>query len=98
MNKNQISKEDIKKLSDLADLDVSGQEGKLSEVLSETLDYVKTLEELDTENIEETFQVTGLTNVFRDEGSGDPLTKDQALSNARETDSGLFSTKAVFNR
>ena len=98
MNKNQISKEDIKRLSDLADLDVSGQEGKLSEVLSETLDYVKTLEELDTENIEETFQVTGLTNVFRDEGSDDPLTKEQALSNARETDSGLFSTKAVFNR
>ena len=98
MNKNQISKEDIKRLSDLADLDVSGQEGKLSEILSETLDYVKTLEELDTENIEETFQVTGLTNVFRDEGSDDPLTKEQALSNARETDSGLFSTKAVFNR
>jgi aspartyl-tRNA(Asn)/glutamyl-tRNA(Gln) amidotransferase subunit C len=98
MNKNQISKEDIKKLSDLADLDVSGQEGKLSEILSETLDYVKTLEELDTENVEETFQVTGLTNVFRDEGSGDLLTKGQALSNARETDSGLFSTKAVFNR
>jgi aspartyl-tRNA(Asn)/glutamyl-tRNA(Gln) amidotransferase subunit C len=98
MIKNQISKDDIKKLSDLADLDVSGQEGKLADALSETLDYVKTLEELDTENVEETFQVTGLTNVFRDEGSADPLTKEQALSNAREQDSGLFSTKAVFNR
>ncbi len=98
MPNNQISEEDIKKFAELSDLDVSGQESKLAELLSSTIDYVKTLEELDTSNVEETFQVTGLTNVFRDGGSEDSLTKEHALSNAGEQVSGLFSTKAVFHR
>lgn len=93
-----ISKEEIKKLAELADLDVFGQVDKLSDALSDTLDYVKTLQELDTSNTEETFQVTGLTNVFQDDSEGDYLSKEDVLSNAHEEINGLFSTKAVFNR
>lgn len=93
-----ISKEEIKKLAKLADLDVSGQVDKLSDALSDTLDYVKTLQELDTSNTEGTFQVTGLTNIFQDDSEGDYLSKEDALSNAHEEINGLFSTKAVFNR
>ncbi|MBU1104985.1 aspartyl/glutamyl-tRNA amidotransferase subunit C [Candidatus Parcubacteria bacterium] len=33
--------------------------------LSETLDYITVLDELDTANVRPTTQVTGLTNVFR---------------------------------
>ena len=93
-----ISKEEIKKLAELADLDVFGQVDKLSDALSDTLDYVKTLQELDTSNTEGTFQVTGLTNIFQDDSEGDYLSKEDVLSNAHEEINGLFSTKAVFNR
>ena len=95
-----ISKEDIKKLALLSNLDVSGGSvDKLSNLLSDTLSYVKTLEELDTSKTEETFQVTGLTNVFQKENEkSEALTKEKALANAKETLNGLFSTKAVFER
>jgi len=95
-----ISKEDIKKLALLSNLDVSGGSvDKLSNLLSDTLNYVKTLEELDTSKTEETFQVTGLTNVFQKENEkSEALTKEKALANAKETLNGLFSTKAVFER
>lgn len=98
MSKNTISKEETKKLAELANLDISGQKDKLAEILSDTLDYVKTLEELDTSNVDETFQVTGLTNVFQGDEKSDSLNKDEALSNAHEEINGLFSTKAVFDR
>lgn len=93
-----ISKEEVKNLAILANLDVSGQAEKLSDMLSDTIDYVKTLNELDTSNVSETFQVTGLTNVFQDDSKGDSLSKEECLSNANEESNGLFSTKAVFDR
>ena len=93
-----ISKDNVKNIAELAGLDISGQAEKLSDILSDTLNYVKTLEELDTSSVDETFQVTGLTNVFQGDEESDSLTKDEALSNAHEEISGLFSTKAVFDR
>lgn len=98
MSKNIISKEEVKKLAVLSNLDVSGQADRLSDLLSDTLDYIKTLEELDTSKTDETFQVTGLKNVFQDDSKGDSLTKEEALSNAHSEVNGLFSTKAVFER
>jgi len=93
-----ISKEEVKKIADLSGLDISGQSEKLSDILSDTLDYVKTLEKLDTSGVEETFQVTGLTNVFQGDEKSDSLKKDEALYNAHEEINGLFSTKPVFDR
>jgi aspartyl/glutamyl-tRNA(Asn/Gln) amidotransferase C subunit len=96
--KSILSKEDIKNIASLANLDVSGDVDKLSIMLSDTLDYIKTLQEVDTSNTEETSQVTGLTNVFQDDSPGDSLKKEEALSNAHEEVNGLFSVKAVFDR
>jgi aspartyl/glutamyl-tRNA(Asn/Gln) amidotransferase C subunit len=99
MAENIISKEEVKKIAELSNLDVSGQEDKLSKMLSETLGYIKNLNELDTTNTPVTYQVTGLTNVFqKDEDKAQTLTKEEALSNAKEERDGLFATKAVFDR
>lgn len=98
MTENFISKEEVKKLADLAKLDVSGEVSELSEMLSDTLSYISTLNELDTEKTEETFQVTGLSNVFQSKKLNNTLTKEEALSNAKEVVNGLFSTEAVFDR
>lgn len=98
MSKNLISKDEVKKLAELANLDVSGEADKLSELLSDTLDYVKTLDELDTSNVQETFQVTGLTNAFQNGEKADSLTKEECLSNAKDEVDGLFASKAVFER
>ena len=95
-----ISKEEIKKLSILSNLEVSNsQEGKLADMLSDTLSYVKTLDELNTVETRETFQVTGLSNIFQeDKQEKSSLSKEKALQNAREVVDGLICTKAVFDR
>ena len=98
MSDKYISKEEVKKIADLANLDISGDAEKLASLLSDTLGYIQTLKELDTSNVEETFQVTGLTGVFQDDSDPDSLTKEEALSNASDNYKGLFSTKPVFKR
>jgi aspartyl/glutamyl-tRNA(Asn/Gln) amidotransferase C subunit len=98
MSENIISKEQVKKLAQLAKIDVSGESSKLSEILSDTLNYVNTLNELSTSDTEETFQVTNLTNIFQEEIDSDSLNKKEVLSNAGEVVNGLFSTEAVFER
>lgn len=98
MSEKYISKEEVKKIADLANLDVSGEADKLANLLSDTIGYIQTLKELDTSNVEETFQVTGLTGVFQDGSDSDSLTKEEALSNSSNNYNGLFSTKPVFKR
>ncbi|HOD01442.1 MAG TPA: Asp-tRNA(Asn)/Glu-tRNA(Gln) amidotransferase subunit GatC [bacterium] len=98
MSERTISKEEIRELAVLANLEISKEEERLSEALSETLDYVKVLGELDTSGVGETFQITGLSNIFQDDSRSDSLSKEEALFNAHSEVNGLFSTKAVFNR
>lgn len=99
MTKKLIDIEQVKKVARLTGLDISGQEEKFVELFNETLNYVEVLGELDTGKIIETYQVTGLNNVFQDEG--DPagtLTVEETLKNASDSINNLFITKAVFER
>lgn len=66
---------DINKLATLANLKLTTDEAKkLQAQLTQILDYMKILEKVDTSKVEETSQVTGLENVFRnDEVKPQPL-------------------------
>lgn len=59
-----ISEDQVKHVAKLARLKLSDDEvEKFSGQLGDVLDYMKILEEADVSNVEETSQVTGLTNV-----------------------------------
>lgn len=59
---------DIKKLAILANLKLTPAEEKIFETqLNQVLAYMKILEKIDTGKVEETAQVTGLENVFRED-------------------------------
>ncbi|MBN1162378.1 aspartyl/glutamyl-tRNA amidotransferase subunit C [Patescibacteria group bacterium] len=94
-----ISKEQVKRIAELAKLNVSGEEEEFSEILSDTIDYINVLGELDVFDTKPTCQVTGLKNVYQ-EGDKQKATLSQkdALSNASEVIDGLFATDAVFER
>ena len=93
-----ISIEQVKKIAKLCKLTLTEEEiKKLSKLLSETLDYINVLDKLDVTKTSETFQVTGLTNVFQD-GSSNTLSKEEALANSKEIIRDLFVTEGVFNR
>lgn len=80
----------------LANLPLTDEEKKKFEgQLSETLDYVAQLEEIDTKNVEPTSQVTGLENVFREDIVAPSLSQEEALKNAKSTHNGFFRVKTI---
>lgn len=99
MSKELITIEQVEKVAKLSKLDITGQEEKFTEMFSDTLKKIQDLNELDTSNVEPTFQVTGLTNIFQKDDENEAiLTKEAALKNTKDVINGLFSTKGVFDR
>lgn len=102
MRKNPKSPEffDIKKVAKLASLKLSeGEEIKFAFQFSDILNYLEQLRKLDTKNVDETSQVTGLENVTRkDEAdSSRTLSQDEALSNSKSKHNGFLKIKGIFN-
>ena len=66
----KISKETVKRIAKLARIKLSDKEvEKFSGQLSSVFEYMEILEEVDTEGVEETSQVTGLENVMEEDGA-----------------------------
>jgi aspartyl-tRNA(Asn)/glutamyl-tRNA(Gln) amidotransferase subunit C len=93
----KLSRDDILKLAALSKLRLSDEEiERLQGELAEILDYVKQLDEVDTEGLSPTYQVSGLKNVFRkDEIKDYGYKKDELLKNAPALQDGQFKVKRV---
>ncbi len=98
MDGRKITIEEVKKIAQMSKLNIEGDEEKFSQLLSQTLDYIKILDELDTSKVSETFQVTGLTNVYQDGSQKVTLSREDALKNVKEVIRNLVATKGVFDR
>ncbi len=93
-----LSKKNIEHVAKLAKLDLTPQETKKFESqLSEIINYVSQLSDVDTSGIEPTSQTTGLKNVTRvDEiKPQDCLGQDKALSGTEETHNGYFFVPGI---
>ena len=93
-----LKKEDIEHIAKLARLDLTEEElEKYGQQLSGVLDYIDQLKEVDTENVEPTAQVTGLSNVFRDDEV--KVWKDEerlaAINESHDTVDGFVKVKRV---
>ncbi|MBI2414666.1 Asp-tRNA(Asn)/Glu-tRNA(Gln) amidotransferase GatCAB subunit C [candidate division WWE3 bacterium] len=94
-----VTHETVQKVAKLCNLTLTQEEiSKFSIFFTDTLKYMDMLGELDTSKIKETYQVTGLTNIFQNGDSVKSLSVEQALSNASENINNYFGTKAVFDR
>lgn len=94
-----FSLKDIEKISNLIKIPVSEDEKiKLISVLSQTVENINMLNELNTANIEATYQVTGLVNVFQDAKLSQTLTHEEVLSNSKKSKEGMLVTQAVLDR
>ena len=92
-----IKKSQVRHVAKLANLSLSEKEVKMfQKQLSDILEYVDQLDELDTENVKPTSQVTGLENVFREDKVKPSLTQAQALSGTKRKKNGYFEVKSVF--
>jgi len=90
--------EEISHIAKLAKLNLSDEElKKFSGQLSETIDFVDKLNELNTSGGLPTSQTTGLKNVFREDKIKASFSQKDALANAKRTYKGFFVTKPVFD-
>ncbi|MEK9166840.1 MAG: Asp-tRNA(Asn)/Glu-tRNA(Gln) amidotransferase subunit GatC [Patescibacteria group bacterium] len=76
----QLTTEQVRKIAHLARLHLTDEEVELfAGQLTNILDYVEVLKELDTTGVPETNQVTGLTNVLREDVVSQSLCKPDEL-------------------
>lgn len=97
MTKN-LTKEDILHLGTLASLSLSEQEvEQYKKQLSETIDYIENLNELDTDKVTLTSQTTSLRDVFFEDGEKNErsLSTDEAIQNFSKSKDGYFVVKRI---
>ncbi len=96
---NVLVKINILQIAKLANINIKNDEAlPLQGQLTKILDYIEKLNKLDTKNVKETSQVTGLENVVRVDKSSSSLPQKDALSNAKSVKNNMFSVKAVFEQ
>ncbi len=92
----QIDKALISRLEKLARLQLSEPEQeKFAADLSNILNMVDKLREVDTEGVEPLVYVSDTANVFRDDAVTNQLTREQALQNAPNQDGTYFRVPKV---
>jgi aspartyl-tRNA(Asn)/glutamyl-tRNA(Gln) amidotransferase subunit C len=90
---------DVKKVAKLANLPLTDDEAQKFEAqLSETLDYVSKLDELDTKDVEPTSQVTGLENITREDTVTPSFSQEEALKNVKSSYKGFVKVKAILEQ
>lgn len=93
----QISNDDVRHLAQLSSLQLSDDEvDTLRQDITAILSYVDQLEELDTEGVEPTYQVTELENIWReDEVLPEAVTRQELLSLAPSVDNNQVKVPKV---
>ena len=92
----KIDQENLQKIAHLARLNFDAQAGeKMSTDLSQVLDWVEQLQEIDTQNIAPLTSMSSEINVFREDQVGLQLTQEQALKNAPKQENGFFCVPKV---
>ncbi len=92
----KITQDQVKHVAKLASLQLSSEElAQLTKQLGETISYVEQLDEVDTDGMDSTSQVTGLKNITREDEIGISLTQDEALQNTGSSVKGYFKVPAV---
>ena len=91
-----ISKEDVKHVAKLAELDFSDSEvEKITPQLDKILGHVANISKVDTAAVSPTSHTLEIKNVFREDTVRESLSKEDALLNAPEEMDGGFKVPKI---
>ncbi len=92
----KLTSKDVEHVAMLARLELTEQEKDMfAEQLTEILEYVNKLNELDTSRVEPVFHVVPLKNVFREDEEKPSLSPEEALRNAPDRGGNFFRVPKV---
>lgn len=96
--KKVISKEEVAKIAKLSNLTLKDEEiSKFADQFTKTIEVVDELNEIKTSGLKPTSQVTGLTNVWREDNVDETrvLPQELALSAANRSYKGFFVVERI---
>lgn len=92
-----LSQQEVAHVARLARLSLSPEElERMGAQLSNILDHIAALQEVDVAGVPATAQVTDLSTVMRADEITEGLSREAALANAPDQRDGMFRVKAVF--
>jgi aspartyl-tRNA(Asn)/glutamyl-tRNA(Gln) amidotransferase subunit C len=92
----KLSIDEVEHIADLARLRLTeAEKERYAEQLSDILDYVDHLEELDTNHIQPTASVLEMQLRLREDQARPGLSQDEVLGNSAETQDGQFKVPRV---
>ena len=94
----KLNEQQVEHIARLSKLELTSDEKKkYSEQLSSVLEYVNQLSEVDTDGVEPTANVTGLTNVFREDSVKESgIIHEDIKKNAPKFENDSFIVPGVF--
>ena len=91
-----LSRDDVQHVAQLARLSFSEEEeARMADEMSQILDYVEKLNELDTSGVPPRSHVLDVTNVYREDDIEARIDQDQALAPAPDSDGDYFRVPKV---
>lgn len=95
----QLDESAVRHVAHLARLHITQEEiARYGEQLSHILDYVRQLNELDTQDIPPTAHPRPVSNIFREDEVRPCWTADQALANAPQRQQSFFRVPKVLDQ
>jgi aspartyl-tRNA(Asn)/glutamyl-tRNA(Gln) amidotransferase subunit C len=89
--------DEIKKIASLARIELTAEEEKRhAETISAVLDYMKVLGEVDAAGVEPTAQVTGLSNIYREDEASASVIKTDLIKAMPDVYAGELRVPGVF--
>lgn len=94
----ELTKEQITRIAELSRIELEGEDlEKFFDQFSNILNFVNQIDSINTSGVKVTYEVTGLSNVFRgDEVKTDYFDKDLLLANTPILDGTKIIVPAVF--
>ena len=93
--KRMITPEEVEHIGWLARIKLTGEEKEqYAEQMNDILDYFEKIDEITTD-VEPTYHVLELHDVFRDDVTFSSLEQDAALANAPKVKDGFFKTPRI---
>jgi len=92
-----MTKQEVAKIARLARLELTDKElNKYANQLSQILSYVDQLNEVDTADVDPISQITGLTNIWREDKVEESTVIDDLLAQVPELEARGVKVKSVF--
>jgi len=94
-----LTKDEVKKIAGLARIKLTPEEEKRhAETISAVLDYMKILNEVDTADVEPTYEVNDLKNVWRNDETKKCVRVKELVNQFPEKYAGMMAVPGVFEQ